>query len=300
MHRDIPNQLDAQPTPDPGAGSVDPGTPIGDIIRRFRNLDAPQVESILAHQRDHGTRFGESAVALGLASDDDVVYALSQQFSYPYAPAGTPSFNDELVVASRPFSPQAEAFRGTRAQLLMRLNASKQPRRALAVISANSGDGKTYFAANIATAFSQLRGRTLLIDGDLRNPRLHQLFGVGHTSGLSNVLSGRSESQIIHAVPHLPNLFVLPVGTVPPNPLELLEGPGLSLLLDEVVQKFDHVVIDTPAFSFGMDGPVIAAKCGAAVVVARRGFSQVDAIRDLIASVSESPAELAGVILNEF
>ena len=285
----------------PGAmPDVGPSTVIGEIIRRYRNLSADQVEAILAHQRDHGMRFGESAVALGLASPDDVVYALAQQFHYPYSRQGGEGASAELVVASQPFSPQAEVFRGIRAQLTMRVYDGQPVRRAIAVISPDSGDGKTYFAANIAAAFSQLGGRTLLIDADMRSPRQHALFGVDNGAGLSTILSGRAEVQAIHAVPYLPSLFVLPVGAVPPNPMELVERAGMSLLLAEVLQKFDHVIVDTPAFSFGMDGPVIAAKCGAALIVARKNVSHVAAIQDLVATLSEGPAQIAGVILNEF
>jgi len=285
----------------PGAmPDVGPSTPIGEILRRFKHLTNQQVEAILAHQREHAVRFGEAAVALGLVSEDDIVYALAQQYQYPYSRQGGQGASQELVVASQPFSPQAEVFRGIRAQLIMRVYDGHPTRRAIAVISPDSGDGKSYFAANIAAAFGQLGGRTLLIDADMRSPRQHTLFGIDNAAGLSTVLSGRSEAQAIHAVPYLPSLFVLPVGAVPPNPMELIERPGMGLLIAEVLQKFDHVIVDTPAFRHGMDGPVIAAKCGAALIVARRGVSHVAAIQDLVAVLSESPAQIAGVILNEF
>ena len=97
---------------------------------------------MLAYQREHGLRFGESAVALGLASDDDVLFALAQQFHYPYAPEARRLLNPELVTASRPFSQQSEAFRAIRSQVMMRVFNAEDQRRALAVVSANSGDGK--------------------------------------------------------------------------------------------------------------------------------------------------------------
>ncbi len=76
---------------------------------------------------------------------------------------------------------------------------------------------------------------------------------------------------MIQQVPDLPSLFVLPVGNVPPNPLELFERPAFGLLISELMSKFDHVVVDTPAAVYGADAGVIAAKCGAALVVARKG-----------------------------
>jgi Mrp family chromosome partitioning ATPase len=93
---------------------------------------------------------------------------------------------------------------------------------------------------------------------------------------------------------------VLPVGITPPNPLELVERPAFGLLIRELLSKFDHVVIDSPAAVFGSDAAVIAAKAGAALVIARRGRSRMGALQDLVAMLSETPAKLAGVIMNEY
>ncbi|MCW7537310.1 polysaccharide biosynthesis tyrosine autokinase [Aquabacterium sp. A7-Y] len=272
--------------------------PIGDIIRRKKNLSPDQVDQVLQFQREKGVRFGEAAVALGLASDDDVMFALSQQFHYPYAPDQRRELGSELITATQPFSYQAEAFRAIRSQLMMRL-FNDEPRRALAIVSPDSGDGKTFFAANLAVVLSQLGGRTLLVDADLRGPRQHEVFELDTSSGLSGILSGRAETNVIKHVPNLPSLFVLPVGITPPNPLELVERPAFGLLIRELLNKFDHVIVDTPAAVFGSDATVIAAKCGAALVVARQGKSKVNRLQDLVATLSGSPAKLAGVIMNE-
>ena len=273
---------------------------IGDIIREAKGLTDEQVERILKYQRDHGLRFGESAVALGLASDDDVLFALAQQFHYPYAPENRRALNPELVTAARPFSQQSEAFRAIRSQVMMRIFNGEDQRRALAIVSANSGEGKTFFTANLATVLSQLGGRTLAVDADMRGPRLHQVFGVPGTSGLSGLLSGRAESNVIVQVPDLPSLFLLPVGITPPNPQELVERPAFGILMRELLLKFDHVVIDTPAAEYGADSSVVAAKAGAALVIARRGLTRLGALQDLVANLSDTPARLAGVIMNDY
>jgi protein-tyrosine kinase len=90
------------------------------------------------------------------------------------------------------------------------------------------------------------------------------------------------------------------VGTTPPNPQELVERPSFGILMRELLLKFDHVVIDTPAAEFGADSSVIAAKAGAALVIARRGVSRMGALQDLVANLSDTPAKLAGVIMNEY
>lgn len=273
---------------------------IGAILADLRHLSADQVEKIVRHQRDKGLRFGEAAVALGFASNDDVMFALAQQFHYPYAAEDKRKANPELVALNQPFGVQSESFRAIRSQIMMRLFNEGQERRAIAVVSPDSGDGKTFFAANLAVTLAQLGGRTLLVDADLRHPRQHAVFGVSNQAGLSGILSGRAESKVIQQVPGVPSLFVLPVGITPPNPLELVERPAFGLLMRELLAKFDHVVVDTPAACYGSDSAVIAARCGAALVVARKNQGRVSALQDLVANLSETPARMAGVVFNEF
>jgi protein-tyrosine kinase len=275
---------------------------IGDILRLHRNLNDAQVEEILLFQRQHNLRFGEAAVALRLATNDDVLWALSQQFHYPYSPEGKTLHNSELTVAANPFGDQAEAFRELRSQLMQGVLDPTQegPRRALAVVSPDIGDGKTFFAANLAAAFSQLGGRTLLIDADMRTPRQHSLFNVDGSRGLSNVLAGRSEHHVVHRVENMPSLFVMPVGTIPPNPLELVLRPAFSLLLHELITKFDYVLVDTPAAVHGADARVVAAKCGAALAIGRVGRTRMPAMQELVSKLGKGPGKLAGVVMNEW
>lgn len=305
---DEPTVLDAQPaaTPAPADPVGDdaataPERSIGDILAELRNLKVDQVEKVLQYQRQHGVRFGEAAVALGLASKDDVLFALSQQFRYPYAPEGERNASPELVALNEPFSPRAEGFRALRSQLMMRIfGDGHTPHCALAVISPGSGDGRTYCAANLAVALAQLGGRTLLVDADMRSPRLHELFKLNNQAGLSGILSGRADKQVIQQAHGVSSLFVLPVGTTPPNPLELVERPAFGLLMRELASKFDHVVVDTPAAAHGADASVIAARCGAALLIARKDATRVTLLQELVASFEGCPVKLAGVVLNEF
>lgn len=285
--------------------------PLGAILADTRHLDAAQVEQVLAHQRERGLRFGEAAIALGYASTDDVLFALAQQFNYPFAAEEKRAQSPELVALNEPFSRQAESFRAVRSQLMMRVWGDNEPpapggaaphaaRRALAVISPESGDGKTFFAANLAVVLAQLGGRTLLVDADMRGPRQHEVFHLPNSGGLSGILSGRAEKQVVQRVPGVPSLFVLAVGATPPNPLELVERPAFAQLMRELCVRFEHVVVDTPAHQYGADGPVIASRCGAALIVARRHSSRVQSLQHLVAVLGGGATKLAGVILNEF
>lgn len=272
--------------------------PIGRLMRDACGLSEAQIQQIAGYQRATGMRFGEAAVALHLANRADVVEALSRQFQYTTGFAGREA-DSELVVAADPFSDQADAFRELRSRLLLEV-LGEHSRCALAVVSPDVGDGKTFLAANLAVAFSQLGERTLLIDADIRTPRQHRLLGVEHGAGLSSVLAGFVEAgRVVQPVSGLPGLYLLPAGGVPPNPLELLQRPAFGDAVSEMLQKFQHVVLDTPAAIRGADSRVIAARCGAAIAVARRGRSRMDALEGLLAALARGSAKVAGIVMNE-
>lgn len=273
---------------------------LGEILKRTKGLTGEQVTQTLEYQREHGLRFGEAAVALGLAQPEDIIWALSQQFHYPYAPVAERDLNDELIVANSPFSEEVEAFRDLRSQLVMDTMGPGDQRHALAIVSANVGDGKSFIAANLATAFSQLPGLTLLIDADLRSPRLHEVFGVEAGSGLTGILAGRAEPNVIKPAGHLPNLYLLPAGVVAPNPTELLQRAAMSLLLKELLSKFDYVLVDTPAADHGSDARIIAMHCGAAMVVGRKNKTSTAGLGQVIKNLEKSKVRIGGIVLNEF
>lgn len=273
---------------------------IGDILAKTSKLTPARVDKVLAHQKAKGLRFGQAAVALGYATEQDVLSALAQQFNYPIATEAQRKLSPELVALNEPFSRQAEVFRSIRSQLLVNVfGENAHPRRALAIVSPSAGDGKTFFAANLAVTLAQLAGRTLLVDADLRSPRQHRVFNLPGGAGLSGILSGRSESRLVKQG-GVPGLFVLPVGVVPPNPLELVERPTFGLLIHELVSKFDHVVVDTSAAEYGADCSVVAARCGAALVVARKNASRVDTLKELSETLNRIPATMASVVMNEY
>lgn len=273
---------------------------IGGFLRQIRKLSDAQIAEIVAYQHVHGVRFGEAAIALRLASSEDVLWALSQQFEYPYAPGDGTSFNPELIAAVDPFGANTETIRGIRSQLMIGVMAPDEINRPLAIVSTNVGDGKSLFAANLAVTFSQLGASTLLVDADMRTPRQHQLFGVPNDVGLSSILSGRAEATAINRVAELPNLFVLPVGTLPPNPVELLQRNSFGVLMRELLTKFDHIIVDTPAASHGSDALLLAAKCGLSMVIARRNTSRMKAINAFVSTLTRGPGKFAGVLINDY
>jgi chain length determinant protein tyrosine kinase EpsG len=273
---------------------------IGDLIAEKRKLSRGQVDKIVARQRERGLRFGEAAIELGLATTDDVLAALAQQYHYPLAPKDQHKLNPELVALNEPFSAQAESFRAIRSQLMKRVfNDRSGPRRALAVVSPNAGDGKTFFTANLAISLAQLGGRTLLVDADMRGPRQHNVFNLPNDVGLAGILSGRTlETPVVQQVPGVSGLFVLPVGSTPPNPLELVERPAFALLMRELASKFDYVLVDTPAAQYGSDGAVIANRCGASLMITRQDVSRIAAVEDMLIELADDQLSMAGFVIN--
>src|SRR5262249_11057739 len=144
---------------------------IGAIFVEEGKLTPDQVIRVLKVANDLGMRFGEAAVRLGLVTEDEVRYALSQQYDFPHllhdAEEGAVQPSTELVSAFAPFHPRTEEMRALRTQLLIRWYNPQAKRNAIVIASPDSAEGRSYVAANLAVVFSQLGARTLLLDADL-------------------------------------------------------------------------------------------------------------------------------------
>lgn len=286
---------DLRPAPASGPPAV--LRPIGEIIRAKRPLSDGDIAHILVVQRRMKLRFGEAAVALDLVTQADVLWALSQQFNYPYSLDGRGLSGADLVVAVEPYGPQAEAFRDLRSKIMA--NDAALGRQPLAVVSPDSGDGRTYVAANLAVTFSQLGERTVLVDGNLRDPGIHKLFGLKERASLSDLLNGRRPAKPFDRSADLPGLFIMQVGAPPPNPLELLQQPMFGILLRELQREFDRVIVDTPPARHTADARVIAATCRQSVLVGRHGKTEARTMNVLVDRLRRTQATIAGVVLND-
>jgi chain length determinant protein tyrosine kinase EpsG len=269
--------------------------PIGRILIDMGRLKASDIPRVVDYQRRRDLRFGDAACTLRMVSNEDVRYALSVQFDYPYV-GGNGSITSELVVAHQPFTDQAEVFRDLRTHLLLHWFTGGQ--RILSILSPDAQDGRSYLAANLAVAFAQLGEKTLLVDADLRFPRQHRIFGMDNSSGLSNILSGRAGVEAAVVVPHFKDLCVVTGGSVPPNPLELLARPLLRSVLDQFEQTFSVIIIDTPAGGRGSDARLVAARTGGSLLVARRNRTRLKALHKLQRNVELDGATVVGTVLN--
>ena len=272
---------------------------LGAILVDSGKLTIDAAERILRAQKEHGLLFGDAAIQLGLLTQQDLQFALARQYDYPYLRAGDGAVSAELIAAYQPFTPEVEALRALRSQLMLRWFSGEPTRRTLAIVSPARGEGRSYLAANLAVVFSQLGERTLLIDADLRNPRQHTLFKLENRAGLSSLLSGRSDANDIQRVPSFVDLSILPAGPQPPNPQELLGRPAFAKQLEELAEAFDVVLVDTPASSQYADARTIAVRAGGALLVARKKASRIGDVRALAKQLIQSGVVPVGSILNE-
>ena len=274
------------------------GSSIGAILVDSGKLTIEAAERILRLQKEQGLLFGDAALQLGLLTNEDIQFALARQYDYPYLLKGDGEVSSELVAAFQPFSPQVEALRALRSQLMLRWFTGQQERRALAIVSPARGEGRSYLAANLAVVFSQLGEHTLLIDADMRNPRQHALFGLENRTGLSSII-GRGEVSNIHRIPSFKDLSLLTAGPQPPNPQELLGRPPFAKLLAELAGEFDVVIIDTPATDEYGDARAIAVRAGGALMVARKKETRVADLREIVKQLTQSGVAVVGSVLNE-
>lgn len=195
--------------------------------------------------------------------------------------------------------PELEAFRALRARLL-RPRAGGAP-RLVVVASASPGDGKSTVSVNTATAFAQRGTRVLLADADLRGGVLHGVFDAPQGPGLADVLAGRA--TLDEAVREVEagggrTLYLLPAGTLPLDPAELLGSPAMARLADELREEFDVVVFDTPPLSEGADAALLGSVADTTVLVARHGVTQREALQGAAARLREFDVAVSGVVMN--
>lgn len=298
MNRNPAQMVRSVPLTVPSLPATGAGRSIGVILVDAGRLLPPDAMRIIQYQQEHGLRFGEAGIALGLLTDDDVRFALSVQFDYPYLARGS-LLSRELVAAYQPASEPVEHLRALRSQLMLRWFDTGAERKGLAIVSASPKDGRSYIAANLAIVFSQLGERTLLIDADLRAPRQHQLFNLGNRAGLSDMIAGRAGLEAVMGIASLQDLSVLPAGTLPPNPQELLGRQDFSKLLQSLGQDFDVIIIDTPPASECADAHTVAVRTGAALMVARQNCSSIAQMTQFTHGLREFGVTLVGSVLND-
>ncbi|MBW3512480.1 MULTISPECIES: chain length determinant protein tyrosine kinase EpsG [Janthinobacterium] len=271
---------------------------IGGLLLESGKITPENAERVLRMQKELGIRFGEAALRLGLITEADIEQVLARQFDYPYLQPGAGKYPQELVAAYQPFSHQVETLRAVRSQLMLRWFARGS--KSLVVLGMEPGDGASLFAANLAVVFSQLGEHTLLVDANLRAPRQQEIFDLKTRQGLSDVLAGRAELDIIAKVESFVALSVLAAGTLPPNPQELLSRTSFVTLNKQLESRYDVVLYDVPAYATGSDALAVAARAGGVLLVARKNKTPMAEVAAMAEQMTHSGAQVVGSVMVDF
>ena len=205
---------------------------------------------------------------------------------------------DELVIHNRPKANISEDIRTIRTNL--QFTANKEDVKVLLVTSSIPGEGKSFISSNLGAAFAGTGESTLIIDSDLRLGRIHKIFGVSNKNGLSNLLVEDNTVDCAEYIKktEIPNLYVIPRGTVPPNPSELLNSQNAKKIVDFLRKKFDHIIFDGVPVNGLPDSLIVAGLVDRVIIVAAAGYTKIEELNDAKKALEKIDANIAGVVLN--
>lgn len=277
------------------AASIRAEANIGKLLQDAGRLKPQDMERVLKLQQEQNLRFGEAAQKLGLVTEADIQHALSQQFEYPYIPAAEAGMSPELTAATAPYSKEAEALRSVRSELLLRW--FNEGRKTLAIGSTRADEGASYLAANLAVLFAQMGRKVLLIDANMRQPHQQEIFHLGNGMGLSDILAERVPSVQVRAVKTFQTLSLLPAGSPPPNPVELLTRPTFGALLTGLETSYDIILLDTAPSQLSSDFQMVAARAGGMLIATRRNVSRLAPLAELKEKILFTGAQVVGAVV---
>ncbi len=202
----------------------------------------------------------------------------------------------ELVNHHYPDLPLAEDYRTVRTSIL--LSHAEKPPKTIVCTSALTQEGKTSTIVNLATSFAQLQERVLLIEADLRKPRLHRIFKQRNLSGLTGYLTGKTPLKDIIDQTFVENVWLIPSGLVPPNPVELLNSRKMRDLLEEVSEVFDIILLDSPPVLAVIDAVVISSIVEGTMLVIQGGKTRRKPFLAAVDELRRAKANIIGVVVN--
>ncbi|HYN78479.1 MAG TPA: polysaccharide biosynthesis tyrosine autokinase, partial [Lamprocystis sp. (in: g-proteobacteria)] len=283
---------------DRGAGTM----AIVDAAATPRVQHAPNLAENLAIAIAIGL-FGGAMLAALLESLDDTLRSSDEAEQQVGAPVfgvipwltAPPGVALALLPWSAPRGILAESFRSFCTALT--LARTEGAPRVMHICSAAAGEGKTTAACAAAITFAQGGSKVLLIDGDLRNPSLHQAFGLPNTHGLTNCLTGAADPHQIAQTTAVAGLFVICSGPLPPNPVELLASVRMTDLVQDAARRFDHVILDGPPVVGLADALILAHLAGATLMVVASRATRAGALAGSLRRLRVANARILGAVL---
>jgi protein-tyrosine kinase len=270
--------------------------------------------------RTMGLGFGDAAIQLGLITPEELaeatqaarelppkspdgifegaIHRMSFNRGLPVKYVGMVKAGPSLILVRDPDNTYSEQIRALRTELLL-LNGASRSGNLIVILSPCQGEGRTQLCAELAIAFSQLGQRTLLVDADLRRPRVHSLFESDNIVGLGQALASGGIAQLL-GVEKLPHLSVLIAGPSVPNPLELLTNGHFQRQMTDWRKKYSMIIIDTPPITEFADGLAIASFAEQVVIVGRSGSTPHRNMKEMLRRMGGTQSRIVGAVINSF
>ncbi|NWF92725.1 MAG: CpsD/CapB family tyrosine-protein kinase, partial [Syntrophaceae bacterium] len=206
------------------------------------------------------------------------------------------SYPVELITYGHPKSMLSEAYRNIRTSIL--LSFSERPPKRIVVTSPNPEEGKTTTVINTAIALSQTGARVIVVDSDMRKPKIHKVFDEENGIGLSNFLSGHTALESIIKKTEIPNLYYIPSGPIPPNPSELIGSKPFKYMVESLGERFDHIVFDSPPVLGFADSLILSTFVDGVILVVLGGKTPKETLQRAKEVLQQVNAKILGAVIN--
>jgi capsular exopolysaccharide synthesis family protein len=202
-----------------------------------------------------------------------------------------------LICYQKTTNPTIESYRALRTSILFSSPEDK-PLKTILITSSLPGEGKSFLASNLASIFSQVNERVVLIDVDMRRPKLYKLFNIDQKPGLSAFLTGSASLESIIRPTPFNNLSIITSGAIPPNPSELLSSGKIRALLEELKLKFDRIIVDSPPALNVADTHLLCNSVDGVILVVKGASTRLEAVVGAKNKILESKGRIIGAVVN--
>lgn len=283
----------------PNYGPIRPKTNLNILLGFIFGLAAGIGIILIREFMDNSIRSKEDLEKLGLTvlgiipsmSIDKAKKVLDKKYS------SNDDFRNRLISHFKPRSPISESFRSLRTNL--ELSVPDKKVSSLVVTSAGASEGKSTVISNLAIAYAQFGMKVLLVDGDMRKPTIHKMFSTPKKPGLANMITKRSKMDESIFKTEIDNLYVMPAGSLPPNPSELLGSRAMKELFAQLRKQFDKIFFDAPPLMAVTDAALLGAMTDGVLLVARAGEAQKEVVVHLQQEMKNTKIKIAGTVLND-
>lgn len=204
----------------------------------------------------------------------------------------------QIITHDNPKSPISEAYRTLRTNI--QFSSIDKDIKTMVITSSGPGEGKSTISVNTAVTMAQADKKVVIIDCDLRKPKLHTFFRMRNGQGLTNVLVEDVDyKEVVNSVEEIESLDLLTAGPIPPNPAELLGSQKMKTFIDEIKEDYDMVILDTPPAGMLTDAVILSSIADGTILVCAVGQANIEAAKSAKALLEKANANILGVVLNK-